>query len=92
MNKKLRAFINVVLFALLITTVFVLALCVRGEWTLSGYKYSDDIKDVIRIFSVFELFFSVILQILNKNKCTLTILLVANGFVLYKFLSTYFGF
>lgn len=92
MKKLGGLIINIVLFTLLFIIIIVLALCVKGEWTLSGYVYSDEIKDIIRVFSLFEVLVSIVLRILNRNKYTLAVLLVSNAFVLYKFLSTFLGF
>lgn len=92
MKKPGGLILNIVLFTLLLIIIIVLALCIKGEWTLSGYVYSDEIKDVIRVLSLFEVFVSIILRILNRNKHTLAVLLVSNAFVLYKFLSTFCGF
>lgn len=91
MNKKAGLFINIVLFTILIIMLFILSLCVKGEWTISGYVYSDKIKDIIRVFSAFVVLISIILKIINKNRIVLIALLMANVFVLYKFLGIYCG-
>lgn len=88
MKKHTGLLINIVLFTILIIMLFVLSLCVKGEWSLSGYVYSDKIKDIIRVFSLFVVLISIVLKILNRNKIVSTVLFAANVFALYKFLGT----
>lgn len=63
-----------------------------GVLIISGYVYSDEIKDVIRTLSLFEVLVSIVLRILNRSKYILAVLLISNAFMLYKFLSTFCGF
>lgn len=94
MNKKrvFMTFINIVVFVLLFLVVTILALCIKGEWTISGYIYSSSMRDVIRVLSILEMIISIVLRNLNKRKITMAILIETNIFTLYKFLDTYFLF
>lgn len=46
---------------------------------ISGYVYSDEIKDVIRTLSLFEVLVSIVLRILNRSKYILWVLMQNNS-------------
>lgn len=87
--KTLKTISAIVLFVVLFLIITVMFFCIRGEWSISGYQYSDGVKDVIRMFSLFEIVVSIALGLLNRRKWTIAVIIAANLFTLYKFVGTF---
>ncbi|MCM1534815.1 MAG: hypothetical protein NC126_02695 [Clostridium sp.] len=87
--KTVKTVFTIVLAGLLLLITGVMALCVRGEWSISGYQYSDAVRDVIRFFSLFEIAASIGLGFLNRKKFTIAVIIVTNLFMLYKLTGTF---
>ena len=87
--KTLKTISTIVLLVVLFLIIIVMFLCIQGEWSISGYQYSDGVKDVIRVFSLFELVVSIALGLLNQRKWTIAVIVAANLFTLYKLVGTF---
>lgn len=87
--KTLKTVSTIVLFVILFLIITVMFLCIQGEWSISGYQYSDGVKDVIRVFSLFEIAVSIALGLLNRRKWTIAVIVAANLFTLYKLVGTF---
>lgn len=86
-KKVLMILINIILLILLSIIVFILSLCHR-DW-LYPNTYSDNVTDVIRFLSLFEILISTFLVSLNKTKTVTAVLIICNLFTFYKFISTF---
>lgn len=91
MKIKKSAFIilNIILFLLLLWLLFFIILESPTQWA-DPSQFDSDAVDVIRFFSILEVFISLIIGLINRKKrIILALLILSNLCTIYNVITTY---